>query len=72
MRRKSYQLEGSGLAKYKYSFNDKTFDLNLSTSLDNKTSPQRNKHPSLMLKDKIKSHSNFTLDKLITRVKVES
>lgn len=33
MRRNSYQVEVASLPKYKYSFNDKTFDLNISSSL---------------------------------------
>ena len=74
MRRRSYQLEGSSVPKYKYSFNDKTFDLSLSTSLDSKIGSYRAKPlPSpAVLEEKIKSSSNFTLDKLVTRSKIDA
>ena len=65
MRRRSYQLESQSAPKYKYSFNDKTFDLSLSTSLDNKIGATRAQ--PLLLQDQIKSKSNFTLDKLIAK-----
>jgi hypothetical protein len=67
MRRRSYQIEGAGLPKYKYSFNDKTFDLSLSTSLDSKIGATRAKPLPIVLQDKIKSSSSFTLDKLISK-----
>ena len=72
MRRRSYQLEGTGLPKYKYSFNDKTFDLSLSTSLDSKIGATRAKPPPpIAFEDRIKSSSSFTLDKLISKPKLE-
>ena len=43
MRRRSIQLEGISVPKYKYSFNDKTFDLSLSSSLDSKIGAYRAK-----------------------------
>lgn len=61
MRRRSYQLDSISAPKYKYSFNDKTYDLNVSSSLDNKLGVQRVKETSLMLPDKIKPNANFTL-----------
>ena len=72
MRRRSIQLDGISAPKYKYSFNDKTFDLSLSTSLDSKIGAYRAKPPPIPIEEKIKSSANFTLDKLITRGKVNS
>jgi len=72
MRRRSIQLEGISAPKYKYSFNDKTFDLSLSSSLDSKIGAFRAKPPPMPIEEKIKSSANFTLDKLITRGKVNS
>ena len=72
MRRRSIQLEGISVPKYKYSFNDKTFDLSLSGSLDSKIGAFRAKPPPMPIEEKIKSSANFTLDKLITRGKVNS
>lgn len=69
MRRNSYQVEGGPVPKYKYSFNDKTFDLNISSSLESKIGATRAKAPSLILHERIKSNASFTLDKLITRQK---
>lgn len=65
-------MEVAGLPKYKYSFNDKTFDLSLSTSLDSKIGATRAKPPPLVLQDRIKSSSSFTLDKLITKQQVDA
>lgn len=45
MRRRSIQLEGISVPKYKYSFNEKTFDLSLSSSLDSKIGAYRAKLP---------------------------
>ena len=64
-RRRSHQLEGISLPKYKYSFNDKTFDLSLSTSLDAKIGAYRAKPTSVMLEDKNREGNSFTLDKLV-------
>ena len=58
------------MPKYKYSFNDKTFDLSISTSLDNKIGAYRAKQPAL--EDKIKSSSSFTLDKLVAKRKTDN
>jgi hypothetical protein len=69
MRRRSYQLDSISAPKYKYSFNNKTYDLDVSTSLDNNIGAYRARENSLALPAKIKSTSNFTLDKLIAKNK---
>jgi hypothetical protein len=43
MRKKSYQIDFVSLPKYKYSFNEKTYDLSVSASLDNKIGVTRTK-----------------------------
>lgn len=43
MRRRSYQLDSISAPKYKYSFNNKTYDLDVGTSLDNKIGAYRAK-----------------------------
>lgn len=45
MKRRSYQVDSISSPKYKYSFNDKTYDLNVSSSLDNKIGAFRAKEP---------------------------
>ena len=65
MRRRSIHLERNNLPKYKYSFNDKTFDLSLSASLDSKVGAYRAKP---LISDNLKSN-NFTLDKLVGKKK---
>ena len=72
MRRRSIQLEGISVPKYKYSFNEKTFDLSLSSSLDSKIGAYRAKLPPPPVQDNIKSSGSFTLDKLVTRAKMPS
>ena len=64
-------MDGNSIPKYKYSFNDKTFDLSVSTSLDSKIGAFRAKQPSLILDDKVKASGSFTLDKLVGRSKAE-
>jgi len=68
MRRRSYELDSINSSKYKYSFNDKTYDLNLSSSLDNKLGAHRVKEASL-IPDKMKEAGNFTLEKLLGKGK---
>ena len=66
MRRKSLNVDSISTPKYKYSFNDKTYDLSLSQadrSLINKLGVFQASESSL-LPDKIKSSSNFTLQKI--------
>jgi hypothetical protein len=60
MRRRSYALNSFNTPKYKYSFNDKTYDLNLSSSLDDKLGAHRAKEVSL-IPNKMKEAGNFTL-----------
>jgi hypothetical protein len=43
MRRRSYQIDSMSVPKYKYSFNEKTYDLSVSASLDNKLGIVRTK-----------------------------
>lgn len=43
MRRRSYQLDSISAPKYKYSFNNKTYDLDISASFDNKIGAYRAK-----------------------------
>lgn len=66
MRKRSYNNDLVSLPKYKYSFNDRTYDLSVSASLDNKLGITRVQESSLILPDKIKSNSNFTLERLGT------
>jgi len=70
MRRKSYQLDSISAPKYKYSFNNKTYDLDVSTSVDNKIGAYRARENSLNFPEKVKSTNNFTLDKLIGKNKI--
>jgi hypothetical protein len=43
MRRRSYQVESISPQKYKYSFNDKTYDLNVGSSFDSRIGAYRAK-----------------------------
>ena len=58
------------LPKYKYSFNQKIHDLNISTPLENKSMFSKigrhglTPHNNHTLPDKIKSGSNFSLEKI--------
>ncbi len=58
--------------KYKYSFNNKTYDLDVSTFLDNKIGAYRARENSLNLPEKAKPAPNFTLDKLIGKNKLDN
>lgn len=71
MRRKSYQLDSISAPKYKYSFNNKTYDLDVSSSQDNKIGAYRAKEHSLN-PDNSKPTNNFTLDKLIGKSKIDN
>ena len=71
MRRKSYQLDSMSAPKYKYSFNNKTYDLDVSSSLDNKIGAYRMRENSLNLPEKAKPTANFTLDKLVGKNKLD-
>ena len=72
MRRRSYQLDSVSAPKYKYSFNNKTYDLDVSSSLDNRIGAYRARENSLALPAKVKSTNNFTLDKLIGKNKADN
>lgn len=72
MRRRSYQLDSISAPKYKYSFNNKTYDLDVSASFDNKIGAYRARENSLVLPAKIKSTNNFTLDKLVGKTKTDT
>jgi hypothetical protein len=72
MRRRSYQLDSISAPKYKYSFNNKTYDLDVSASFDNKIGAYRARENSLVLPAKVKSANNFTLDKLVGKNKADS
>ena len=67
MRRRSYQIDAVSPPKYKYSFNEKTYDLNVSSSFDNRIGAYRAKENTILLEDKIKSSGNFTLEKLLAK-----
>jgi hypothetical protein len=43
MRRRSYQIEALSAPKYKYSFNDKTYDLSVGSSFDSRIGAYRAK-----------------------------
>lgn len=60
MRRRSYDLDSFNSPKYKYSFKDKTYDLNLSSSVDSKLGVQRVKEFTI-IPNKMKEAGNFTL-----------
>jgi hypothetical protein len=72
MRRRSYQIDAVSAPKYKYSFNDKTYDLNVSSSFDSKIGAYRAKETPALVEEKIKSSSNFTLEKLLGRSKLDN
>lgn len=72
MRRRSYQIEAVSAPKYKYSFNDKTYDLNVSSSFDSKIGAYRAKEVPAVVEEKIKSNSNFTLEKLLGKSKLDN
>ena len=72
MRRRSYQLETVSAPKYKPSGNDRTYDLSVSSSFDNKIGAYRAKENTVVLQDKIKSSGNFTLEKLIAKSKMDN
>ena len=72
MRRRNHQLDLPVTPKYKYSFNDKTYDLHLSNnSLDNKIGSHRARPPPSLdhISHKIKSDASFTLEQLLTKGK---
>jgi hypothetical protein len=72
MRRRSYQIDTISAPKYKYSFNDKTYDLNVSSSFDSKIGAYRAKEAPALVEEKIKSSSNFTLEKLLGKSKLDN
>lgn len=52
------------MSKYKYSFNSNIYDLNVSSSFENKIGVTRAKQPgALTLPEKIKSHASFSVDR---------
>lgn len=61
MRRRSYQIEAISAPKYKYSFNDKTYDLNVGSSFDSRIGAYRAKESTVLVEEKVKSTNNFTL-----------
>ena len=71
MRRRSYQMEGTGAPKYKYSFNDKTYDLNVGSSFDSRIGAYWAKENTVLAEEKGKSTNPFTLEKLLGKGKDE-
>lgn len=65
-------MDAVSAPKYKYSFNDKTYDLNVGSSYDSRIGAYRAKESPALVEEKIKSSSNFTLEKLLGRSKLEN
>ena len=54
-------MEGPSAPKYKYSFNEKTYDLNVGSSFDSRIGAYRAKENTVLVEEKVKSSNNFTL-----------